>query len=205
MPKKVDHAAARADIALAACRAIARKGVAGASLRDIASEAGVTTGMIANYFESRDAVLEAALQVPFRRIEDRIEAALATPDCDLSRILDGAIPSAPEHLDDVAVWVSFWGLIATDGALRGLNAELHDEGQHLFERAVMAAWPESREWSRVRRRAALRSITAMLFGLSAAGATGDAWPAEVQRAVLKRHLDDLRATELQRKGTRQAQ
>ena len=202
MPKKVDHAAARAAIAQAACRAIARKGVARASLRDIAAEAGVTTGMIANYFDNRAAVLEAALRVPFARIERRIDEALGQDGADLAEILDGAIPSEAVQHDDVVVWVSFWGVIATDDDLRGLNAELHAEGQALFERALRAAWPEARGWRRVRLQAVLRSVTAMLFGLSAAGVTGTVWPPEVQRQVLRRHLEDLRAAEAQRETGR---
>jgi AcrR family transcriptional regulator len=49
MPKKVDHDKRRADIAVAAFRVIGRKGVAGATIRDIARETGYSVGAIVHY------------------------------------------------------------------------------------------------------------------------------------------------------------
>ncbi|HEV8018957.1 MAG TPA: TetR family transcriptional regulator [Steroidobacteraceae bacterium] len=49
MPKIVDHAQRRDDIALVACRVVAEHGFDQASMVRIAREAGYTTGMLAHY------------------------------------------------------------------------------------------------------------------------------------------------------------
>jgi len=52
MPKIVDHARRRDEIALVACRVVAAHGFDRASMVRIAREAGYTTGMLAHYFEA---------------------------------------------------------------------------------------------------------------------------------------------------------
>jgi AcrR family transcriptional regulator len=61
VPKIVDHDERRADLARAAVKVIDREGIEGATLREIAKEAGYSTGIIGHYFGSRNDVLVAAL------------------------------------------------------------------------------------------------------------------------------------------------
>lgn len=61
VPKIVDHEERRADLARAAVKVIDREGIEGATLREIAKEAGYSTGIIGHYFGSRHDVLVAAL------------------------------------------------------------------------------------------------------------------------------------------------
>ena len=189
MPKVVDPDENRRMIAEAACRAIARKGVQSATMMDIAHEAGVTTGMIANYFRNKDAIVAAALRVPFENVEARISARMKSGSNDLAEILDAAIPTTDEYMLDTAVWVSFWGHIATNRKFRTLNAKLHEEGFALFGDAVRRAWPESGDWPSDVFDQTLRSIVTFLFGLSTGGVTNPAaWTITIQRAQLRAHL-----------------
>ncbi len=61
MPKIVDHDERRSDLARAAVKVIDREGIEGATLREIAKEAGYSTGIIGHYFGTRADVLVAAL------------------------------------------------------------------------------------------------------------------------------------------------
>jgi AcrR family transcriptional regulator len=72
MPKIVDHAARRDEIALVACRVVAEHGFENATVVRIAREAGYTTGMIAHYFDSKQEIILAALRLMLRRIEERL-------------------------------------------------------------------------------------------------------------------------------------
>ena len=71
MPKVVDHAKRRDEIAQAACQAVANYGFEHATVARIARAAGYTTGMLAHYFESKQEIILAALRLILQRIEQR--------------------------------------------------------------------------------------------------------------------------------------
>lgn len=193
MPKIVDADAARGRIAEAACRAIATKGLGRVTMRDIAAEAGATTGMVLNYFENKEAILAAALRQPFQAVRAGIEAQIAAGTSDLAVILDCMIPATPEARADVAVWVSFWGTLATDEEARALNRTLHSEALEIYDRALAHAWPETREWPPHVRQTVRRGIVTFLFGLNAGGVTNPGtWPPEEQRDQLALYLALIR-------------
>ena len=72
MPKVVDHAQRRDEIAQAACQAVAKYGFEQATVARIARAAGYTTGMLAHYFESKQEIILAALRLILLRIEQRL-------------------------------------------------------------------------------------------------------------------------------------
>src|SRR5258707_15818113 len=61
MPKEVDHPGRRRELADAAGRVIARNGLAGTTLADVAEEAGWSIGSIRYYFPSKDELVASAL------------------------------------------------------------------------------------------------------------------------------------------------
>ena len=60
MAKIVDHAKRREEIALVACEVVAARGFEQATVARIARAAGYTTGMVAHYYESKQAIILAA-------------------------------------------------------------------------------------------------------------------------------------------------
>ncbi|HEV7647320.1 MAG TPA: TetR family transcriptional regulator C-terminal domain-containing protein [Actinophytocola sp.] len=74
MPKKVDHGQRREEIAEAVCRLAGREGLDGVSLRQVATEAGVSMGRVQHYFTTKDEMLRFA----FRTISERVEQRMAT-------------------------------------------------------------------------------------------------------------------------------
>ncbi|MBF6135757.1 TetR/AcrR family transcriptional regulator [Nocardia otitidiscaviarum] len=61
-PKRVDKTARRQEILDAAVRVFARKGFAASRIDDVAAAAGIAKGSVYLYFDSRDALLEAAFE-----------------------------------------------------------------------------------------------------------------------------------------------
>ncbi|MER8402925.1 TetR/AcrR family transcriptional regulator [Mesorhizobium sp. M1348] len=194
MPKIIDVEQTRLRIAKAACKAIAGKGIAAVTMIDIANAAGVTTGMITHYFESKADIIAAALRIPLLNMERNMAHRLAKGETDLATLLDVAIPASRAHFEDSLIWVNFWGVIAADSEFRKLNATLHREGVSIFAQVIRSGWPESAEWPKEIFGSALRSIVTFIFGLSAGGVTNRAvWTSGVQRSQLKLHLGLIRS------------
>jgi len=72
MPKEVDHAARRRELADAACRVIARNGLEATTLADVAEESGWSIGSIRYYFPNKDELVASALWRVGERVDQRI-------------------------------------------------------------------------------------------------------------------------------------
>jgi len=67
MPKIVDHAQRRAEIAEALWRVLAREGAEGVSIRSVAAEAGASRGIVEHYFASKDELVAHAYRLAAER------------------------------------------------------------------------------------------------------------------------------------------
>lgn len=61
----------------ATMRVIARKGISGATMQDIAEEAGVAKGTIYLYFKDRDELVDTTFENTVNQLDGRMEAAMA--------------------------------------------------------------------------------------------------------------------------------
>jgi AcrR family transcriptional regulator len=77
VPKEVDHFARRRELADAACRVIARNGLAETTLADVARESGWSIGSIRHYFPNKDELVASALWRVGERVDDRIRQKTA--------------------------------------------------------------------------------------------------------------------------------
>src|ERR671910_1577923 len=77
MPRKVDHRERRELLADALMRLAAARGLEGVSLRHVAAEAGVSTGMVQHYFRTKDEMMTFALGMVMDRIRERSQADAA--------------------------------------------------------------------------------------------------------------------------------
>lgn len=194
MPKIVDHAQRRDEIALVACRVVAAHGFDQASMVRIAREAGYTTGMLAHYFDSKQDIIIAALRLMLRRIEERLTRPGSGARPDLVELLAEALPlDEPRHVE-TAFWITFWGRVTTDRRLKRINSWVHREYLRLFERCLAQCWPEWAQWPAVLREQVLCSVVTFINGLcaSAVANPGD-WRAEKQLAQLRLQLQLLRS------------
>lgn len=72
MPRKVDHHERRARIADALMRVAATGGLEAVSLRHVAAEAGVSTGMVQHYFGTKDELMLFALDLVSQGVQARL-------------------------------------------------------------------------------------------------------------------------------------
>lgn len=113
MPKQVDHEARRQRIANAVCRLAAREGLEGASLRRVASEAGMSMGQVQHYFTTKDEMLLFAFRTVSARVERRLGAAARAADrplCtrDLLRtLLIAMLATDVQGRSEAPLWVAF--------------------------------------------------------------------------------------------------
>jgi TetR/AcrR family transcriptional regulator, transcriptional repressor of bet genes len=109
MPKEVDHAARRRELADAACRVIARSGLAGTTLADVAEESGWSIGSIRYYFPNKDELIASALWRIGERVDERIRRRTAggmTID-DLRAAAAELLPLDAERREEALVHLAF--------------------------------------------------------------------------------------------------
>jgi AcrR family transcriptional regulator len=193
MPKIVDHAKRREEIALVACEVVAARGFEHATVARIARAAGYTTGMVAHYYESKQAIILAALRLILLRIEERLTRERDHGEANLLSVLSEALAVDAGRFTECAFWMAFWGQVSTDKRLKRLNAWVHREYMRLFARCFAEHWPEWSTWPPATRDHVLRSVVTFINGLTAGAVTSPRdWPAAVQLEQLDLQLDLLR-------------
>ncbi len=135
MPKVVDWESRRDEVLAATWRIISREGLAGATIRKIAREAGYSPGVLAHYFSGKQDILGSALVLAHRRVGERMtrRARGLSGLAALRVVMLEALPLDAGRLLEAEIEVSFWG--------RALgNARLAELQNTEFERL----------WSRLR-------------------------------------------------------
>jgi TetR/AcrR family transcriptional repressor of bet genes len=193
MPKIVDHAQRRDEIAHVACQVVAQYGFEQATVARIARAAGYTTGMVAHYYESKQGIILAALRLILLRIEVRLTREREGGEANLLHVLSEALAIDPQRFTECAFWMAFWGQVSADKKLKRLNVWVHREYMRLFARCFAKHWPEWPDWPQPTRDQVLRSVVTFINGLTASAVTSPSdWPASSQVEQLRLQLDLLR-------------
>jgi AcrR family transcriptional regulator len=119
----------RVQLTSAAARVIARKGYEAATLRDVADEAGTSTGTLNYYYHGKDDLFAATLRAASERFQSDLGAAVAaarSPRDKLVAMARAATPATPEDREAHALWIDFWAQAARDESLRQLNQRIYD-------------------------------------------------------------------------------
>jgi AcrR family transcriptional regulator len=123
VPKIVDHDARREELVEATWRVLARTGMLGATMREIAREAGVSTGLLAHYFADKEDLLAFALRLSHRRVYERIHAGsqgiVGLPA--LRVIMLEALPLDEPRLLEAQIEMTFLSLAMGNDSLRDLQ------------------------------------------------------------------------------------
>lgn len=196
MPKVVDHGERRREIGEAVWRAIARRGMDAATVREIAEEAGVSTGVLAHYFEGKEELLVHALRVSIERAAKRMQRrGVGKSNLEALRtVLREALPLDEGIRNEYRVWLSFWGQAAYSGALAA-------EQNHWYAvwRGVVAALIEACQREGVLRadldaRREANALIALVDGIGLqATFEPERLPAGEQEAALDNHLAHLKS------------
>ena len=112
----MDAVQRRQEIVGAVCRIIATDGLEGASLREVADEAGLAVGSVRHYFDSSDDLLAYSFAAVSDRILTRLNKALiglgpaaGDPDTILAvlTLLGEFLPLDEERALDACAWLAF--------------------------------------------------------------------------------------------------
>lgn len=125
----MDPSERRTRIADALLRVVAREGLGGVSLRHVATEAGVTAGMVQHYFASKDEMTSFAMSAASARYEARIRASVETLPADagpadtLRVVLANYIPRTEDELHDGRISLEFQAYASGRADLRRALAD----------------------------------------------------------------------------------
>jgi AcrR family transcriptional regulator len=196
MPKKVDHHERRTRIADALMRVAADRGLEAVSLRHVATEAGVTAGMVQHYFATKDQMMTFAVGVVAANAQARLTAAAAElgetpePRALLRTMLAGMLPLDDARRADGRVALAFLAYAAVRPAVaeavRRDTVRMHDFIADLIG-AAQAAGDAGTGIDPAHAAAGLLAITE---GLTL-HLLGDIYPPQAGLAALDAHLDLL--------------
>lgn len=200
MPKIVDHDARRQEIARAVFALVDRAGIAGATVRAVAAEAGWSMGAVRYYFATQDELLLFAVQEMSRRIAVRVTAILTGEPPSLARaehLLSTLLPLDAERAAEVRVWAAFMTIARLDEAYERVRADSW-HGERLIVRIAVADvagrdWPatEDTPLTDPALEGHAERLHVLVDGLSLQGITYDEVSPASQQRQLRAALDEI--------------
>ncbi|WP_231639097.1 TetR/AcrR family transcriptional regulator [Sphingomonas profundi] len=118
-------------MAAAASRLLARGGLDGVTVREVAAEAGSSTHVVSHYFDGKSELLLFTLREASGRSVERMKAAMKA-GLDLTACLETLLPLDEERLADVRIWTFFWAGALSDPALEAELKKFGTVWRHLF-------------------------------------------------------------------------
>jgi AcrR family transcriptional regulator len=131
----VDHEKRREEIAEAAWRVVERAGPEGANMREIAREAGHTTGVVTHYFRDKRELMAFAFGLMVERSTRRVAEAAASSGP--AEALAQLLPLDEERRRETTVWLALMSASLAD-------PELARELRQRYRRAREATFPTFR-------------------------------------------------------------
>lgn len=202
MPKIVDPEARRRAVAQAVLRVVGREGVEGASLRNVADEAGLAIGSVRHYFRDHDEVLLFAMAELDARIERRVRGhveRLLDPEAGAERrarveeLLAEFLPLDAERREEAMLWQAFTAAARTRPGLRPLAVELEAGLRALLVRVLRGGQEVGALLDDLDLDLETLRLSALLDGLTLqASLEPERMTPDVLRDVLRRHLETLR-------------
>ncbi|HLU34468.1 MAG TPA: TetR family transcriptional regulator C-terminal domain-containing protein [Thermomicrobiales bacterium] len=118
-------------IAEAVLAIAAREGLDGATVRDVAAEAGVSAGMVQHHFRTRDEMLRFACEFMVERTRGRIGELTGSmtepvsPRMVLGAMFHEMLPLDDERRNGVRVWMAFLARAVVEPELEAFMRETH--------------------------------------------------------------------------------
>lgn len=146
MARQADHNQRREVFAMAALRVIMRAGVGGLTVREVAKEAGFTTGALTHYFTSKDQVLIEASEYSARMVRPRMERAGSDESAlaALRKVVAESLPITPQARGYWRVWVGFWERASYNPEVARVMRARYDEWRGRLAAIIRRAQGEGR-------------------------------------------------------------
>jgi AcrR family transcriptional regulator len=125
MPRIVDHAARRAELAEALWQVVRTQGIHQVSVRTVAALAGTSPSALRHYFATQEELLGFALQSVVARVSERLVPMLPTlrGKRGALHILEQLLPLDDDRREEVEVYLAFNVRAHRDPALRAIRDE----------------------------------------------------------------------------------
>ena len=126
---------------------IVREGVRGATMRQVANEAGVSLGLLSYHFDGKDSLILAAFdQATTRLLDASIEAVdgdgNADPAEQMRRFLRGSFTDEFLDGDYLRLRISLWAVALTDPAIAQIDGEFFERYAAELRTHIAAARPD---------------------------------------------------------------
>jgi AcrR family transcriptional regulator len=142
VPKVVNPDERRRAVVDALFAVVRREGMAGASVRAVAAEAGLSPGAMRHYVTSQGELLELATRVVADRVAARISGHWSVQGLDdLVDVLAEVVPLDDERRAETEVWLAMVVESRTDPRLLPLAQETHDGLRRIVAAGVRAVAP----------------------------------------------------------------
>ncbi|TDW29615.1 TetR/AcrR family transcriptional regulator [Cryobacterium psychrophilum] len=143
MPKVVNHDQRRTALVEATWRIIARLGIEGTTMRQIAAEAGFANGALKPYFPTKDDLLSFAFGHVFGQTSQRMLDVTAdrTGLARLRAYCHEILPLDDTRISEARIVIPFWQRALTDPA----KANLHNMAMQEWRQALQACLTQARE------------------------------------------------------------
>ena len=141
MPRIVDHARRREEIARLAVQLIQDEGSESATVRRIAQAGGFSIGVLTHYFRDKDELVAFAFQWLARQSFAELDAALAAQPPGRARLrtaLEFMVPAAGTR-SFTAVWLSLWGGATRNPSLARVHREYYARWRRCLRRCMAEA------------------------------------------------------------------
>lgn len=192
MPKIVDPAQRRSEVAEAVWRVVRRDGLDHASVRNVAREAGLSMGSLRHYFATQSELLIFTLQTVIDRIEQRLTAIPVDKDPRqwAELFLAELLPLDADRVAENQIWLAFTARALVDADLRALRDAAYAGlrgGCRSVVRALVASEVSESEIELEGDR-----LQALVEGLALNGTLRpDIVTPTLAQAIIARHLDSL--------------
>lgn len=111
---------------------MARQGIGGTTVRDVAAELGTSSGLIHHYFVSMDDLLAEAFEQVAREDLERVRRAVASIDDAIGRLRAFFDVYARDDDQGIQIWLDAWSEAARRPAVQRISRRLNEEWQALL-------------------------------------------------------------------------
>lgn len=185
MPRLIDSDSRRTAIAEATWRLIQREGFDAVSVRNVAKEAGLSTGSLRHVFTTQAELVAFGMSTLGERFVERLATLepATTPIDTAVGILEQLLPLDDERHREAEVWLAFIAGARVDPALRALSERTDEALRDVVRAALAPLEPADPDL-------ALEEVYALVDGLALHAALHPRRPtAEAMRIVLRGHLE----------------
>jgi AcrR family transcriptional regulator len=167
MARQADHNERRKVFAAAALQVIARLGLDGLTVREVAREAGFTTGALTHYFESKDQVMIAASEHAAEQVRGQMDEFALEPSAReaLRHLVYSTLPVNALMRGRWRFWVAFWERASYSPEVGRVMRERYREWTNRISNLIRRAQSEGDAPVDIDAEHAARELVALVDGI----------------------------------------